>query len=52
MLIDFQQIKSGMLPKTPKLQSIIRHGNGIARIGPAIRARGITPAQAINQGRA
>ena len=33
-------------PKMPKLQSIRRHGSGMPRMEPAIRASGMTPAQA------
>jgi len=33
-------------PKMPKLQSIRRHGSGMPRMVPAIRASGMTPAQA------
>ena len=40
------QIRSGTLPKMPKLQSMRRHGSGMPRMEPAIRARGMTPAQA------
>ena len=44
---DRRQMKSGMEPKTPKLQSISRHAIGMPRTWPAIRARGITPAHAM-----
>jgi len=36
-----------MTPMIPKLQSMSRQYRGMPRIGPAIRARGMTPAQAM-----
>jgi hypothetical protein len=39
--------RRGIAPQTPKLQSMSIHPNGMPRIGPAMRARGITPPQAI-----
>jgi hypothetical protein len=38
--------RRGIAPNTPKLQSMNRHGTGMPRMCPAIRASGITPPQA------
>jgi hypothetical protein len=37
----------GIAPQTPKLQSMRRQPNGMPRMGPAMRARGMTPPHAI-----
>ena len=36
-----------MTPRMPKLQSMRRQYGGMSRIGPAMRASGMTPAQAM-----
>ncbi len=46
-ITDFLHNQSGTNPKTPKLQSMSRHGNGMPLNGPAISASGTTPAHAI-----
>src|ERR1700677_3315764 len=47
-MIDRLQINRGTHPRTPKLQSMRHHGSGMPRMGPAMSARGMTPAQAIS----